>query len=64
MDLATHMAKYQPVLIELQNETVPEFSGNAIGSGENCWSHSKLNHIRGGGHETQDGKRQHLFFHY
>jgi hypothetical protein len=42
VDLATHMAKYQPVLIELQNETVPEFSGNARGSGENCWSQSAL----------------------
>ncbi len=56
MDLATHMATYQPVLIELQNETVPEFSGNTGGSGENCSSQSKLNPIRGGGCETQDGK--------
>jgi hypothetical protein len=29
VDLATHMAKYQLVLTELQYETVPEFSGNA-----------------------------------
>ena len=56
VDLATHMAKYQPVLTELQYKTVPEFSGNAGGSGENCGSQSELNHIRGGGRETQDGK--------
>ena len=56
VDLATHMAKYQPVLIELQNEKVFEFSGNAGGSGENCGFRFELNHIRGGGRETQDGK--------
>ena len=44
VDLATHIAKYQPVLTELQNETVPEFSRNAGGSGENCGSQSELNH--------------------
>ncbi len=36
VDLATHMAKYQPVLTELQNGKVFEFSGNTGGSGENC----------------------------
>ena len=36
VDVATHMAKYQLVLIELQNEFFFEFSGNAGGSGENC----------------------------
>ena len=56
VDLATHMAKYQPVLTELQYEAVPEFSGNAGGSSENCGSQSELNHIRGVGCETQDGK--------
>ena len=40
----------------LVNEIVPESSGNAGGSGENCGSQSKLNHIRGGGHGIQDGK--------
>ncbi len=56
VDLATHMANYQLVLTELENETVPEFSGNAGGSGEHCGSQSELNHTRGGGRETQDGK--------
>ena len=40
----------------LVHETVPESSGNAGGSGENCGSQSELNHIRGGGREIQDGK--------
>ena len=40
----------------LVHETVPEFSGNTGGSGENFGSQSELNHIRGGGHEIQDGK--------
>ncbi len=56
VDLATHMAKYQPVLTELQNEKVFGFSGNAGGSGENCGFQFELNHIREGGRETQDGK--------
>ena len=67
MDLATHMAKYQPVLTELQVRvkvfylaldlnTTPDTAGNVRGSGENCESQSKLNHIKGGGSETQDGK--------
>ena len=56
VDLATHMAKYQLVLTELQIKKVLEFSGNAGGSGENCGIRSELNHIRGGGRETQDGK--------
>ena len=62
------MAKYQPVLTELQVKkvldldtapdlnTAPDTAGNARGSGENCESQSELNHIRGGGRETQDGK--------
>ena len=40
----------------LVHETVPESSGNAGGSGENCGSQSELNHIRGGGRGIQDGK--------
>ncbi len=69
VDLATHMAKYQPVLTELQVRvkvfdsdtapdlnTAPDTAGNARGSGENCESQFELNHIRGGGRETQDGK--------
>ena len=36
VDLATHMAKYHPVLTELQIKKVLEFSGNSGGSGENC----------------------------
>ncbi len=56
VDLATHMAKYQLVLTELQVKKVLELSENAGGSGENCESLSELNHIRGGGCETQDGK--------
>ncbi len=69
VDLATHMAKYQPVLTELQvrvkvfdSDTAldlnmtPDTAGNPGGSGENCESQSKLSHIRGGGSETQDGK--------
>jgi hypothetical protein len=69
VDLATHMAKYQPVLTELQVRvkvfdsdmtldlnTTPDTAGNARGSGENCESQSNLSHIRGGGSESQDGK--------
>ena len=62
VDLATHMANYQPVLTELQVRVKklkvqrPDTTGNASGSGENCESQSKLNHIRGGGSEIQDGK--------
>jgi hypothetical protein len=40
----------------LVHETVPEFSGNAGGFGENCGSQSELNHKRGGGRGIQDGK--------
>ncbi len=97
VDLATHMAKYQPVLTKLQVRvkhvllklglglkvqriawgwlarrqlrrlhlrqaktpylnTAPDTTGNARGSNENCESQSELNHVRGGGRETQDGK--------
>ena len=89
VDLATHMAKYQSVLTELQVRvkklkvqciawgwlarrqlrclrlwqvtapylnTAPDTTGNASGLGENCESQFKLNHIRGGGSEIQDGK--------
>ncbi len=64
IDLATHMAKYQPILTELLVKKVLKkvlkiLSGNAGGSGENCESQSELNYIRGGGRETQDGN---LFF--
>ncbi len=44
--------------------TAPDTTGNARGPGKNCESQSKLSHLRGGGRETQDGKRQYLFFHY
>ncbi len=40
----------------LDLNTTPDTAGNVGGSGENCESQSKLNHIRGGGRETQDGK--------
>ncbi len=58
VNLATHMAKYQPVLTVLQVRVkkVLELSENARDSGENCESLSELKHIRGGGCETQDGK--------
>jgi hypothetical protein len=69
VDLATHMAKYQPVLTELQVRvkvfnldmtldlnTTPDTAGNVGGSGENCESQSNLSHISGGGNESQDGK--------
>jgi hypothetical protein len=52
VELATHMAKYQAVLTELQVRV----AGNPGGSGENCESQSNLSHLRGGGSETQDGK--------
>ncbi len=69
VDVASHMAKYQPVLTELQvsvkafdSDTALDLNTtldtvrNAGGSGENCESQSNLNHIRGGGSESQDGK--------
>jgi hypothetical protein len=68
-ELATHMAKYQAVLTELQVRVkvfdsdlgldlnmTPDMAGNPGGSGENCESQSNLSHLRGGGSETQDGK--------
>jgi hypothetical protein len=60
LDLATHMAKYQPILTEplvkkVLKKVLKILSGNAGGSGENCESQSELNYIRGGGCETQDG---------
>ena len=72
VDLATHMAKYQSVLTELQVRvkkclrllqvtapylnTAPDTTRNASGSGEYGESQSNLSHLRGGGSETQDGK--------
>ena len=45
--LATHMAKYQAVLTELQVR---------VKVVDPCESQSNLSHLRGGGSETQDGK--------
>ena len=72
VDLATHMAKYQSVLTELQVRVkkclrllqvtapylnmAPGTTTNASGSGKSAESQSNLNHLRGGGSETQDGK--------
>ncbi len=69
VDLATHMAKYQAVLTDLQVRVkvfdsdlaldlnmTPDTAGNPGGSGENCESQSNVSHLRGGGSETQDGK--------
>jgi hypothetical protein len=46
-ELATHMAKYQAVLTELQVR---------VKVVDPCESQSNLSHLRGGGSETQDGK--------
>jgi hypothetical protein len=46
-ELATHMAKYQAVLTELQVR---------VKVVDPCESQSTLSHLRGGGSETQDGK--------
>jgi len=72
VDLATHMAKYQSVLTELQVRVkkclrllqvtapylnmAPGTTTNASGSGKSGESQSNLTHLRGGGSETQDGK--------
>ena len=72
VDLATHMAKYQSVLTELQVwvkkclrllqvtapylNMAPGTTTNASGSGKSGESQSNLTHLRGGGSETQDGK--------
>jgi hypothetical protein len=47
----------------LVHETVPQSSGNAKGSGENCGSQSELNPDCKGGPRILDGKSQYLFFH-
>ena len=47
VELATHMAKYQAVLTELQVR---------VKVVDPCESQSNLSHLRGGGSETQDGK--------
>ena len=47
VELATHMAKYQAVLTELQVR---------VKVVDPCESQSTLSHLRGGGSETQDGK--------
>ena len=46
-ELATHMAKYQVVLTELQVR---------VKVVDPCESQSTLSHLRGGGSETQDSK--------
>ena len=47
----------------LNHETVPESSGNAGGSGENCGPHFELNPNCEDGPGILDGKSQYLFFH-